>query len=164
MRCPACQVDLNENAARCPLCASPAQDAPPRIPGVSFQEYPAYKRGRRPRRPLSPWSFLPETAFALAFLLFWGGRRRGFSFAAMLSSGAALLVLWAAFALSLAILLGRRPARYLPAALCLALLGGTVFLAACVEGGAARAALPACALGLSLLNLSALRGVFRLPA
>ena len=44
MRCKACSVDLNENAARCPLCGSPAQDVPPRITGVAFQDYPAYQR------------------------------------------------------------------------------------------------------------------------
>jgi anaerobic ribonucleoside-triphosphate reductase len=44
MRCKACSVDLNENAARCPLCGSPSQDVPPRIAGVAFQDYPAYQR------------------------------------------------------------------------------------------------------------------------
>ena len=44
MRCKACNVDLNENAARCPLCGGPAQDVPPRIAGIAFQDYPAYQR------------------------------------------------------------------------------------------------------------------------
>jgi len=43
MRCRYCSVDLNENAARCPLCGSPSQDVPPRIVGVAFQDYPAYQ-------------------------------------------------------------------------------------------------------------------------
>jgi len=45
MRCPACRVDLNGNAARCPLCGGPAQDAPPLIEGVPYQDYPRYERG-----------------------------------------------------------------------------------------------------------------------
>ena len=44
MRCMACGVDLNENAARCPLCGNPARDVPPRIAGIAFQDYPAYQR------------------------------------------------------------------------------------------------------------------------
>ena len=42
MRCPACQVDLNENAAVCPLCGGAAEDAPPLIEGVAYQDYPGY--------------------------------------------------------------------------------------------------------------------------
>ena len=50
MRCGACDVDLNENAALCPLCGSCAQDIAPLIGGVVFQDYPACKNGIRRRR------------------------------------------------------------------------------------------------------------------
>ena len=43
MQCPACHVDLNETARRCPLCGGPAQGHAPAIPGVAYQDYP---RGR----------------------------------------------------------------------------------------------------------------------
>ena len=43
MRCISCNVDLNETAARCPLCGGGAQNASPLIQGVAFQDYPAYK-------------------------------------------------------------------------------------------------------------------------
>jgi len=49
MRCGLCNVDLNENAARCPLCGAPARDVPPLIDGIAFQDYPAYGRSRPPR-------------------------------------------------------------------------------------------------------------------
>ena len=52
MRCGACDVDLNENAAFCPLCGGPALDVPPRIAGVAFQDYPAY--GRKPAPRIKP--------------------------------------------------------------------------------------------------------------
>ena len=44
MRCDACNVDLNENALRCPLCGGPAQDVPPLIAGAAYQEYPRYEQ------------------------------------------------------------------------------------------------------------------------
>jgi len=49
MRCINCRVDLNENATRCPLCGGGAQDVPPLIQGVAFQDYPVYARGRHSR-------------------------------------------------------------------------------------------------------------------
>lgn len=49
MRCKSCNVDLNETAAQCPLCGGPAQNIPPLITGVAFQDYPACKGGLRPR-------------------------------------------------------------------------------------------------------------------
>ena len=42
MRCPACQVDLNENVAVCPLCGGAAEDTAPLIEGVAYQDYPDY--------------------------------------------------------------------------------------------------------------------------
>jgi len=159
MRCPACRVDLNENACRCPLCAGPAEATPPLIPGVAYQDYPPYGRGRSRRGPLSPWSLLPETALALSLLLLWGGFRRGMPPALMLASGAAALTLGAALALSPAILLLRRPTRCLAPLLCLALLAAVECAAAFPAGGAAHAVLPAYALTLSLMNLAALRGL-----
>jgi hypothetical protein len=42
MRCIICDVDLNENATLCPLCGVDAQDVPPHIEGIVFQDYPAY--------------------------------------------------------------------------------------------------------------------------
>ena len=56
MRCPTCQVDLNEDANRCPLCGSPAEDAPQLIEGVAYQEYPRYEnRGLSFRERLKAW-------------------------------------------------------------------------------------------------------------
>jgi len=49
MRCKACNVDLNATAALCPLCGGPAQNIPPLIASVAFQDYPAYRGGIRPR-------------------------------------------------------------------------------------------------------------------
>lgn len=48
MRCLACQVDLNENVTMCPLCGGPAEDLPPQIPGVSYQDYPPCSPCKRP--------------------------------------------------------------------------------------------------------------------
>jgi len=42
-------VDLNETAAHCPLCGAPAQDMPPLIEGIAFQDYPVYGRNNPPR-------------------------------------------------------------------------------------------------------------------
>ena len=52
MRCPDCQVDLNENATLCPLCGGAAEDIPPLIEGVTYQDYPNYEnRKAAPVRP-----------------------------------------------------------------------------------------------------------------
>ncbi|MCL2513545.1 MAG: hypothetical protein FWF08_06550 [Oscillospiraceae bacterium] len=51
MRCNACNVDLNENTALCPLCGGPADDTPSLIEGVSCQDYPRYERGRGKTTP-----------------------------------------------------------------------------------------------------------------
>ena len=159
MRCPACQVDLNENAALCPLCGGLAEDTPPLIPGISYQDYPAYKRQRPRRKLLSPWSFLPEAVFVLSLLLLWGGYRHGIPFAAMLASGAAFLTLGAGLVLALVVLLQPRRERHLVILLLLTLLGAAGFGASCIEGGAEYMALSASALVLSLMNLSMLRGL-----
>ena len=157
MRCPACRVDLNENACRCPLCGGPAEDAPPLIPGVAYQDYPAYEPRRPRRKSLPPGRFLPETVSALSLLLIWAGYRHGVSVAAVLSCAAAALALAAALVLSA--LLRRRRERCLAPLLLLALLGAAGFGVAWAAGGRTGMALSACALALSLLNLAALRGL-----
>jgi len=158
MRCPACQVDLNENVRCCPLCGGPAEDTPPLIPGISYQDYPVYAQKRSRRRRLSPWSFLPETAFALALLLIFAARKHGISIAAVLASAVAALTLVTALVLSA--LLRRYRERCLAALLLLIPLGAAACGAALAVGGGAALGLPACALGLSLLLLSALRGLY----
>jgi len=52
MRCLACQVDLNENVVCCPLCGGPAEDIPPLIEGVAYQDHPSCEY--RPLRRLPP--------------------------------------------------------------------------------------------------------------
>jgi len=41
VRCPACGVDLKQSI--CPLCGGAAEDTPPLIEGVAWQDYPAYE-------------------------------------------------------------------------------------------------------------------------
>jgi len=56
MRCPACQVDLNGNTKLCPLCGGPAEDVPPLIEGVAYQDYPSYEsRSLSFRERLKAW-------------------------------------------------------------------------------------------------------------
>jgi len=66
MRCPNCQVDLNENASLCPLCGGPARNIPPLIAGVAYQDYPAYEHKRFRRNISLIYFFSSACVFLLA--------------------------------------------------------------------------------------------------
>lgn len=116
MRCPACQVDLNGNAALCPLCGGPAEDISPLIEGVACQDYPRYATKRFRRIPslavcyranggISTGNFLLGVVCTAALPLFWFGYARGLPVTAILASGMAIVTLGAISALLLATLL-----------------------------------------------------------
>ncbi|MDR1464840.1 MAG: DUF6320 domain-containing protein [Oscillospiraceae bacterium] len=68
MKCPDCQVDLNENVSRCPLCGKLAETSEPVIRDVSYQDYPAYEY-RRFQRNLSLVYFCGSVAVFVALAL-----------------------------------------------------------------------------------------------
>jgi len=72
MRCPACQVDLNETASLCPLCGGRAADIPPLIERIAYQDYPAYEHKRFQRSASLIYFFSSACVFLLAAgLEFW---------------------------------------------------------------------------------------------
>ena len=51
MRCPACLVDLNETAVRCPLCGGATENTPPVLGSIPYQPYPVCRPERPHRKP-----------------------------------------------------------------------------------------------------------------
>ena len=155
MRCPACQVDLNENARRCPLCGGAAEDVPPLIEGVEYQDYPAHTKRPKPDRSLSAGHFLLRMVLAASLLLLWAGYRRQLPVAGVLASGIAVLTLFASSALLLVTLRHRqRRESHLVFLLIFAGLAAAELTAALRLG---TALLPsACALGVVAVHLAVL--------